>query len=291
MSKPTIAFLGIGLMGDPQARRLLEGGYSVTAWNRTRAKAEALISDGAQVAESAAEAASGVDIVITMLSDGPAVGDVLFEGGVAEVLKPGAIVIDMSSIRPAEAQDHAVRLKEAGVEHIDAPVSGGTVAAEAGTLSIMCGAEADVFARARPVLEAMGSPVHIGPSGTGQMAKLANQTIVGVTIGAVAEALNLCTRAGADPERVREALINGFAKSRILELHGQRMIDRDFAVRGRSSLQLKDLRNARDAGGDHAAYMPLTERAIALYEELLTRQDPDHSGLLLAYEKRSGETA
>ncbi len=283
--KTSIAFLGIGLMGGPQARNLLAAGYPVTVWNRTRAKAEALVAKGALVAETAAEAAAGADIVVVMLSDGPAVAEILFAGGVADAMARDAVVVDMGSIKPTEAQDHAARLAERGVHQIDAPVSGGTTAAEAGTLSIMCGGEADVFARVRPVLEAMGSPVHIGPAGTGQMAKLANQTIVGVTIGAVAESLNLCTKAGADPARVREALMKGFAQSRILELHGQRMIDRDFAVRGRSSLQLKDLRNALAAGTDHGARMPLTAQTIALYEELLAFEDPDHSGLLLAYER------
>ena len=188
---PTIAFLGTGLMGLHQARNLLRAGYPLTAWNRTRARAEALVPDGARVVDAAPEAAGEAEVVVLMLENGPIVEQVLFGSGVAEALRPGSVVVDMSSIKPAEAQDHARRLAERGVAHVDAPVSGGTVGAEAGTLAIMAGGEDADFAKVEPVLRAMGRPVHVGPHGAGQLAKLANQIIVGVTIGAVAEALLL----------------------------------------------------------------------------------------------------
>lgn len=187
----SIAFLGVELMGAPMARRLLAAGHHLTAWNRSREKAEALAPLGARVAGSPAEAVREADIVIVMLENGSIVEQVLFTQGAAQAVKPGAVVADMSSIKPAEAQDHARRLAERHVHHIDAPVSGGTVGAEQGTLAIMAGGEPEAFVRVEPVLRAMGRPIHVGPHGAGQLAKLANQIIVGVTIGAVAEALLL----------------------------------------------------------------------------------------------------
>lgn len=284
MSK--IAFLGIGLMGRHQAQNLIDAGFDVTVWNRTRAKAEAL--RGAVVADTACEAATGADIIVTMLENGPTVDAVLFGGADAAIggLKRGALVVDMSSIKPVEAQDHAARLGKHGVAHLDAPVSGGTVGAEQATLAIMCGGSAEDFARAETVLSAMGRPVHVGPSGSGQIAKLANQMIVGTTIATVAEALALATRAGADPSKVREALMGGFADSRVLELHGQRMIDRDFATRGRTATQVKDLDNALDAARRLDFRAPVLEQVTTLFHSLAEHQgDPDHSALLLEIER------
>ncbi|MHB0706836.1 NAD(P)-dependent oxidoreductase [Roseomonas mucosa] len=286
-----IAFLGLGLMGGPMARRVLAAGHEVTVWNRSPDKAAPFAEAGAHVAASAAEAVreAEAEAVILMLENGPVVERVLFGGGVAEAVPPGAVVVDMSSIKPAEAQDHAARLAEQGVHHVDAPVSGGTTAAEAGTLAIMAGGEAEPFARVEPALCAMGRPVLVGPPGAGQLAKLANQVIVGVTIGAVAEALMLAARGGADPAKVREALRGGFAESRVLELHAQRMIERDFATRGRCVTHLKDLDNALDAaerlGLDSVPYAALT---ADLYRGLIeSRGDPDHSALLLELERRN----
>jgi 3-hydroxyisobutyrate dehydrogenase-like beta-hydroxyacid dehydrogenase len=284
-----IGVLGIGLMGAPMARCLLRAGYDVTVWNRTREKAEALAADGARVGDSAAEAAAVADVLIVMLENGRVVGDVLFGQGVAEAVRPGSVVIDMSSIAVAEARDHAARLGIRGVAHIDAPVSGGTVGAEAGTLAIMAGGEPEAFARVEAVLAAMGRAVLVGPSGAGQIAKLANQTIVANTIGAVAEALVLAERAGADPARVREALMGGFAASRILELHGQRMIERDFATRGRVSIHLKDLANASAAAGEAGVELPYVAVSRELFEAVLERDgDVDHSGLWLELDRRVG---
>jgi 3-hydroxyisobutyrate dehydrogenase-like beta-hydroxyacid dehydrogenase len=284
-----VAFLGIGLMGSRQAKRLLDAGHSLTVWNRSREKAEALSAFGARIVDTAAEAVADADVVILMLENGRIVTDVLFSQGAAGALRPGAVLVDMSSIKPAEAQEHAKRLAERGVHHIDAPVSGGTLGAEQGTLAIMAGGESDIFDRVESILAIMGRPVHVGPHGAGQLAKLANQIIVGVTIGAVAEALLLAQRGGADPAKVREALRGGFAESRILELHGQRMVERDFVTKGRSVTHLKDLDNALDAAEriDLDA-LPYTALTADLFRGLIANAgDLDHSGLLVELERRN----
>jgi 3-hydroxyisobutyrate dehydrogenase-like beta-hydroxyacid dehydrogenase len=284
-----VAFLGIGLMGSRQAKRLLDAGHSLTVWNRSREKAEALSAFGARVVDTAAEAVADADVVILMLENGRIVTDVLFSQGAAGSLRPGAVLVDMSSIKPAEAQEHAKRLAERGVHHIDAPVSGGTLGAEQGTLAIMAGGQSDIFDRVESILAIMGRPVHVGPHGAGQLAKLANQIIVGVTIGAVAEALLLAQRGGADPAKVREALRGGFAESRILELHGQRMVERDFVTKGRSVTHLKDLDNALDAAEriDLDA-LPYTALTADLFRGLIENAgDLDHSGLLVELERRN----
>jgi 3-hydroxyisobutyrate dehydrogenase-like beta-hydroxyacid dehydrogenase len=285
----TVAFLGIGLMGSRQAKRLLDAGHSVTVWNRSREKAEALAAFGARVVDTAADAVGDADVVIIMLENGRIVTEVLFSRGVEGALRPGAIVVDMSSIKPAEAQEHAKHLAERGVHHIDAPVSGGTLGAEQGTLAIMAGGESEIFDRVEPILTIMGRPVHVGPHGAGQLAKLANQIIVGVTIGAVAEALLLVQRGGADPAKVREALRGGFAESRILELHGQRMVERDFATKGRSVTHLKDLDNALDAAERiELDALPYTTLTADLFRGLIENAgDLDHSGLLAELERRN----
>ena len=287
----TVAFLGIGLMGSRQAKRLLDAGYDVIAWNRSPDKAKALAPLGARVAETAAQAASGAPIVVTMLENGTVVEDVLFgHGGVAAAMGGGAILVDMSSIKPAEAQDHARRLGARGVGHVDAPVSGGTVGAEQGTLAIMAGGDAGAFGTVEPVLRAMGRPTHVGGHGAGQLAKLANQIIVAVTIGAVAEALILAERGGADPRKVREALRGGFAESRVLELHGERMLGRDFATKGRSVTHLKDIDNALDAArAIGLTHTPFTAASADLFRGLLSHfGDLDHSGLFAEIERRNG---
>jgi 3-hydroxyisobutyrate dehydrogenase-like beta-hydroxyacid dehydrogenase len=284
-----VAFLGIGLMGSRQAKRLLDAGHSLTVWNRSREKAEALSAFGARVVDTAAEAVADADVVILMLENGRIVTDVLFSQGAAGALRPGAVLVDMSSIKPAEAQEHAKRLAERGVHHIDAPVSGGTLGAEQGTLAIMAGGESDIFDRVESILAIMGRPVHVGPHGAGQLAKLANQIIVGVTIGAVAEALLLAQRGGADPAKVREALRGGFAESRILELHGQRMVERDFVTKGRSVTHLKDLDNALDAAERiDLDSLPYTALTADLFRGLIENAgDLDHSGLLVELERRN----
>lgn len=284
-----IALLGCGLMGQPMARRLLASGHTLTAWNRTPAKAQALVADGARVASSPAQAVAAADVAITMLQDGQAVHEVLFgDGGAASGLRAGALLIDMSSILPEQARETAQRLHTQGVMALDAPVSGGTLGAEAGSLAIMAGGEAQAFATALPVLQVLGRPVHVGPSGAGQLAKLANQVIVGVTIGAVAEALLLAQRGGADPAKVREALRGGFAESRILEVHGQRMVEGDFAKRGSLAIQLKDLRNALHTAEQMRFDAPISAALAALYADADAHGmgELDQSGLYRELERR-----
>lgn len=287
-----VAVLGVGLMGAPMARRLLGAGFAVTVWNRTRAKAEPLSDVGATVAETAVEAVEGAAIVVTMLADGPAVADALFGSGrAAEALAPGALVIDMSSIPPATARDHAQRLAAHGRRHLDAPVSGGVRGAEAGSLAIMAGGDEADFAEAARVFAALGRATRVGPSGAGQVAKLANQVIVGVTIGAVAEALLLAAAGGADPAAVREAIRGGFAESRILEEHGRRMLERDFRPGGTVSTQIKDLETALDAAAEGGVTLPLTRDARDRYlflRDAMGGGGYDHAALLLQLEEAGG---
>jgi 2-hydroxy-3-oxopropionate reductase len=284
-----IGVLGTGLMGTPMARNLMRAGFDVAVWNRTPAKADGLVAEGAVRAADPAACARGADILLCMLADGAVVAETLFARGAAAALAPGALVLDMSSIGVSEARAHAQRLGEAGIDHVDAPVSGGTVGAESGSLAIMAGCSEAAFERLRPVFAPLGRAVRVGQSGAGQIAKLANQMIVGVTIGAVAEALVFAERAGADPGAVREALRGGFADSRILELHGARMIARDFAARGKASTQIKDLENAIAAGSGAGAPMPFTALGLDLFRALLAEEgDVDHSGLWLTLDARTG---
>lgn len=284
----SIAFLGTGLMGAPMARNLLRAGFPVTAWNRSTDKAQALSADGATVALSAAEAAADADIVITMVSDGTAVR-ALLDGGVTEAMKPGTVFIDMSSIKPREAQAHFDLLKARGISALDAPVSGGTKGAADATLAIMAGGDEAAFEKARAALSAMGRPTLVGPPGTGQLAKLANQGIVATTIGIVAEAMLLMQSAGADMNRLREALKGGFADSVILQQHGKRMADNDFTPGGRSSLQLKDLNNLLEAAEGLGLTLPQAELQQARYDRFVKElggADLDHAGLFLELKDR-----
>ncbi len=285
-----LAVLGIGAMGLPMARRLIAAGHEVHAWNRSAAKAAPLAAEGATAHDSAAAAARAGDIVISLLENGPVVASVLFEQGAAAAMRAGTLFVDMASIKPAEARDHAARLALLGVQQLDAPVSGGTVGAEAGTLAIMAGGSAADFERAQPVFAALGRATHVGPAGSGQLAKLANQMIVGITIGAVAEALLLCEKGGADPAKVRQAIGGGFAESRILQLHGERMVTRDFAPRGRMTVQLKDMRNALDTAQAMGFDAPITAALERLYAEGIEHGDGelDHSGLFVELARRNG---
>jgi len=287
-----IAVLGIGRMGAPMAQRLCAAGFNVQVWNRSPDKAQALIRYGATAHAQVQDAVCEANIVISLLESGPIVTHVLFELGAAQAMRPGSLMIDMASIKPAEAREHAACLNALGVAHLDAPVSGGTVGAEAGTLAIMAGGEASDFTRALPVLNVLGKATHVGPHGAGQLAKLANQMIVGITIGAVAEALLLCAKGGADMAKVREAIGGGFAQSRILELHGQRMVERDFAPRARMSVQLKDMRNALDTAQSLGFEAPISTLFEQLYAQAIDHglTDLDHSGLFVELAQRNGMT-
>ncbi|MFE8070157.1 NAD(P)-dependent oxidoreductase [Marinobacteraceae bacterium S3BR75-40.1] len=281
----TVAFLGIGLMGRPMVENLLEAGFELRLWNRTRSKAEAF-KGRATIADTPADAVTGADVVITMLENGPVVEEVLAAEGTLDALAPGTLVIDMSSIPPATARALAEDIRYRGARPLDAPVSGGTRGAAAGTLSIMAGGHRDDFEDAQAVLRALGKATYIGPSGAGQLAKLANQAVVGITIGAVSEALLLAARGGADPAAVREALMGGFAGSAILDQHGQRMLERNFEPGAPARIQLKDLRMILDEARAEDLTLPLSERVYEAYRALIAEghADVDHSGLLLHLE-------
>lgn len=282
--KTSIALLGTGLMGLPMARRLLGAGHQLTVWNRDPSKAAPLASKGARLAGSAADAVKDATHIITMLADGAVVAHVLFETGMAESIPTGATVIDMSSIQPSQARAHAERLSKLGIFHLDAPVSGGTGGAEAGTLAIMVGGDSQIFDSAAVLLGAMGRAIRVGPTGAGQLAKLANQAIVGIAIGAVAEATLLVSEGGGDLDAFRAALAGGFADSTILQVHGQRMQTHDFAPRGRVSVQIKDLDNvlseARELGIKLPMVQAVRDRFVRLADEL-DGGNLDHAGLFV----------
>ena len=271
------------------SQRLCAAGYTVNVWNRTTGKADGLAALGAVVHAHAASAVKNADVVISMLESGSVVEDVLFNQGVADAIMPGAMFIDMASIKPREAREHAARLAALGIAHLDAPVSGGVLGAQDGKLVIMVGGAAEVFERAQSVFAHFGRATHVGPHGCGQLAKLANQMIVGITIGAVAEALLFTQRGGADMAKVKEAISGGFADSRILQVHGQRMVERDFAPRARMSIQLKDMRNALATAEEIGFYAPVTELFEKLYAESVDRglADLDHSGLFVELASRN----
>jgi 2-hydroxy-3-oxopropionate reductase len=284
MRLPTVAFLGIGLMGRPMAIRLLRAGYPLHAWNRSAAKAEALRAHGAVPHAHVPDAVRGADVVVSMLAAGPAVGDVI--GAALPAMRGAALWIDMSSTRQDEALAFHARLADAGQRFVDAPVSGGVQGAEGGALAIMAGAEADDFADAEALLRVLGAPVRVGPVGSGQVAKLCNQLIVGATINVVAEALLLAAAAGADPAAVRDAIRGGFAGSRVLEVHGARMLERNFVPGGQVKTQLKDQRNILAAAAGAGLTLPVTElvtRQFASIEEALPTAD--HAAGLIALER------
>jgi 2-hydroxy-3-oxopropionate reductase len=289
-TREAIAFLGTGLMGAPMARNLMLAGNQVTAWNRTRAKAEELESDGIIVGDDPRSAVDRADVIFLMLENGPAVESVLFGAGVADAISAGSVVVDMSSIPPAMAREHAYRLHALGIEHLDAPVSGGTIGAARGELAIMVGGPVEVFERIRPILAVLGNPVLVGPSGCGQIAKLANQILVGVTIVAVAEALLFCEAGGADPAEVRRALSGGFADSRILQEHGARMLERNWLPGGRASAQLKDLDTVVDTAEGMGLELSLATHARDLFQALVEHggADLDHSAALTELERQNG---
>jgi 2-hydroxy-3-oxopropionate reductase len=282
-----IAFLGLGLMGRPMALNLIKGGHRLRVWNRSADKAATLVAAGAVSKNTAADAAEGADVVFTMLSDGRAVHQVLFDDGVAETLNPGALLIDTSSIGPAEAREHAKRLADRGIGALDAPVSGGPTGAEAASLAIMVGGSEAHWQKGEPLLKLLGRPVRIGPVGTGQLAKLANQVIVALAIGAVSEALFLSHEGGADPAAVRRALTGGFADSLILKIHGERMLQRKFVPGGAAAMHLKDMDNVLAEAKALGIRLPLAETVRKLFADLVQHRGRrvDHSGLLLELER------
>ncbi len=267
------------------AANLIRAGFQLQVWNRTASKCDPLLEMGATLATSHAEAAQGANAVITMLESGATVTKVL-AGGLLEALESGSTLIDMSSIASAIAEDHAKLVTARGVRYIDAPVSGGTVGAQNAKLAIMAGGLEQEIESARAIFSAMGSVTHVGPHGRGQLCKLVNQVIVAISIGAVSEGLLLAARGGANPAKVREAIMGGFCQSRILELHGQRIIDRNFAPGGTVKNQIKDLNAVLEVAGRLGLELPLTSRVRELFVDHANAGGElnDHSALYLQLE-------
>ena len=276
-----IAFIGTGLMGYPMAKNLINKKLNLTVFSRTLEKAKPLEKLGAIIANSLGEAVKEADIVITMLTDDNAVEKVLGSQEFLNNLKNPSTVIDMSSIKPKIAIQYGKLLKDRNIHFLDAPVSGGTIGAEEGSLAIMVGGDQNVFDGAFDTLKIMGNPTLVGPIGSGQVSKLANQIIVGVTIGAVAEAITLCEKAGVDANKFIKALSGGFADGKILQNHGKRMIDKDFSPKGKVSTHLKDMNNILECAGDFKTKLPISNLIHEMFKSLVDQgnDNDDHSAL------------
>ena len=276
-----IAFIGTGLMGYPMAKNLINKKLNLKVFSRTLEKAKPLEKIGAIIANSLGEAVKDADIVITMLTDDEAVEKVLSDQEFLNNLKNSSTVIDMSSIKPKIAIQYGKLLKDRNIHFLDAPVSGGTIGAEEGSLAIMVGGDQNVFNGAFDILKIMGNPTLVGPIGSGQVSKLANQIIVGVTIGAVAEAITLCEKAGVDANKFIKALSGGFADGKILQNHGKRMIDKDFSPKGKVSTHLKDMNNILECAGDFNTKLPISNLIQEMFKSLVDQgnDNDDHSAL------------
>ena len=276
-----IAFIGTGLMGYPMAKNLINKKLNLKVFSRTLEKAKPLEKLGAIIVSSLGEAVKEADIVITMLTDDNAVEKVLGNQEFLNNLKISSTVIDMSSIKPKIAIQYGKLLKDRNIHFLDAPVSGGTIGAEEGSLAIMVGGDQNVFDEAFDTLKIMGNPTLVGPIGSGQVSKLANQIIVGVTIGAVAEAITLCEKAGVDANKFIKALSGGFADGKILQNHGKRMIDRDFSPKGKVSTHLKDMNNILECAGDFKTKLPISNLIQEMFKSLVDQgnDNDDHSAL------------
>jgi 2-hydroxy-3-oxopropionate reductase len=290
-----IALLGAGIMGAHMARRLAQAGFAVTVWNRSADKAARLKEFGVTIAASPSAACAKANVAIVMLSNGPVVDEVLFTldsaGKIpAEALASGSALIVMSSIPVETCQTQAPRLQARGVHYIDAPVSGGEPGARDGTLAIMAGGDAKVIASLANVFAAMGRVTHIGPVGTGQMTKLANQIIVGATMVAVAEALHFLKEGGADPAAARKALMGGFADSKILNIHGERMVERNFVPGGPAEYELKDLKTAQALAAKSGMQFTLLDCLVGVFGDMIDKfgLGLDVAGVLQEVERRSG---
>ena len=282
-----IGFIGIGLMGFPMAKNLLKSDYRLKAFNRSQDKADRLKEFGAEISLSIKEVVTNSDAIITMLTDDSAVEKVMGSDEFISNIKEGATVIDMSSVNPVITKKYAEILKQKNINYLDAPVSGGTIGAEEATLAIMVGGDEETFKNCYELLKKMGNPTLVGPVSSGQISKLANQIIVGVTIGAVAEAVTLCEKSGTNPNKMIEALSGGWADSKILQTHGKRMIDKDFTPKGKTTTQLKDMTNIINAGKAVETHLPISSLVKEMYKDLVAdgHGNTDHSSLYNAIEK------
>jgi 2-hydroxy-3-oxopropionate reductase len=287
-----VGFVGLGIMGAAMAGNLLEAEYQLVVHNRTKSKAEQLMSYGALVADSPREVAEVSDIIITMLPGPSEVDEVVAgEGGLLEGAGEGSLIVDMSTSSPVLARELARMARERGVSMLDGPVSGGDVGARDGTLSIMVGGEDDDFERARPLFEVMGETVvHVGGAGTGQVVKACNQIVVALVIEAVAEALVLGSKAGVAPDKVVEVLSGGLAANKVLEVKGERFLSHDFAPGGKVEYHRKDLGIALAAGREYGVTLPVTALVEQMFGvlEAKERGGLDHSALLTLIEEGSG---
>ena len=282
-----IGFIGIGLMGLPMAKNILKAGYNLKVFNRSQSKAEPLKEFGAEISPTINDVVNESDVLITMLTDDTAIDDVMNSSNFLDNLKSGAIVIDMSSVKPTTATKYYNNLKLKNINYLDAPVSGGTIGAEEASLAIMVGGEQKVFDEVIDIFKTMGNPTLVGPSGSGQVSKLANQVIVGLTIGAVAEAITLCEKAGANPDKMIKALSGGWADSKILQTHGKRMIDKDFTPKGRTSVHLKDMNNILECANSYNTHLPISNLVKEMYKTLVENGhgETDHSSLYKEIER------
>ena len=285
-----IGFIGLGIMGRAMALNLIKGGHEVTVWARRAESMQPLLEAGATGAGSAGEAAKGVELVISMVADAPDVAEVM--RAVAQTAQPGLVAVDMSTIAPAAAQQIGKDLAAAGVDFIDAPVSGGEVGAIAGTLSIMAGGSEAGFARAKPAFECMGKNIiHVGESGAGQVTKAANQIVTGMGVLAVAEAMAFASKNGVDRSKVREALLGGFAYSKILENHGQRMLDRNFKPGFKSWMHEKDLNIVMQTAHELGLCLPGSAATAQMFNAMVGSGlgEEDSIAVLKLLERLSGQ--
>ncbi|HEY7220388.1 MAG TPA: 2-hydroxy-3-oxopropionate reductase [Candidatus Binatia bacterium] len=289
MANPIIGFIGLGIMGKPMARNLLKAGYTLVVHNRSRAAVEELSKEGAQAAANSQEVAARSEIIITMLSDSPDV-ELVYSGehGIFSGSKSGALLIDMSSISPVVARKLAAEAEKRGCDMLDAPVSGGETGAIGASLSIMIGGKASAVERAMPIFQTLGKNiVHVGEAGAGQVTKAANQMVVGTTIAIVGEALVLAKKAGVDPAKVRQALLGGFAQSKILDAHGQKMLERNFKPGFRIRLHEKDMKIALATGSEYGVPLMVTGVVGQMMTAMkgMGNGDLDHSGLVKLVEE------
>ena len=284
-----IGFIGLGIMGSPMSQHLLKAGYPLIVLDRVSEAQKAIVAVGAQAGTSPQQIAEQCDVVITMLPDSPDVEEVVLgKNGVLEGLRPGSMFIDMSMILPSTARRVTEAVRKKGAEGLDAPVSGGQVGAQNATLSIMVGGSAAAFARAKPIFEKMGKNiVHVGEAGAGQVTKAANQAVVAITIAAVSEALLLAAKSGVDPAKVREALLGGFAQSRILDLHGNRMLQRNFQPGFKMKLHRKDMSIILDTARELGLALPASAAVAELMNAAIANggAELDHSALVTMLEK------
>ena len=274
-------------MGFPMAKNLLKSGINLKVFNRSISKAEPLKKFGAEISETLSDVVKEADFIITMLTDDNAVDAIMGHSDFLNNLISGSTIIDMSSVKPTTAIKYRDIFKLKDINYLDAPVSGGTIGAEEGSLAIMVGGDQSDFDNSESILKVMGNPTLVGPTGSGQVSKLANQIVVGVTIGAVAEAITLCEKAGADPFKLIKAVSGGWADSKILQTHGKRMIDKDFSPKGKTSVHLKDMNNILECAKNYNTHLPISNLIKEMYKTLVENGygETDHSSLYKEIER------